>query len=59
MELTEAAIEAAITAVGMWSGSFAGRPVANVCFKTYGYISMTQAVYFLSDFKLGHYKKIR
>ncbi|KAG0630581.1 hypothetical protein M758_1G189400 [Ceratodon purpureus] len=35
-----------------------GRPVANVCFKTYGYISMTQAVYFLSDFKLGHYMKI-
>lgn len=32
--------------------------MANVCFKTYGYISMTQAVYFLSDFKLGHYMKI-
>jgi OPT family oligopeptide transporter len=37
---------------------YPGRPVANVCFKTYGYISMTQAVYFLSDFKLGHYMKI-
>ncbi|XP_027150117.1 oligopeptide transporter 2-like [Coffea eugenioides] len=35
-----------------------GRPVANVCFKTYGYISMSQAVAFLNDFKLGHYMKI-
>ncbi|KAJ7006995.1 oligopeptide transporter 2 [Populus alba x Populus x berolinensis] len=37
---------------------YPGRPIANVCFKTYGYISMTQAVSFLSDFKLGHYMKI-
>ncbi|KAA0038648.1 oligopeptide transporter 4-like [Cucumis melo var. makuwa] len=35
-----------------------GRPIANVCFKTYGYISMAQAVSFLNDFKLGHYMKI-
>ncbi|XP_059629773.1 oligopeptide transporter 4-like [Cornus florida] len=35
-----------------------GRPIANVCFKTYGYISMSQAVSFLNDFKLGHYMKI-
>ncbi|KAL5988416.1 oligopeptide transporter 4 [Asimina triloba] len=35
-----------------------GRPIANVCFKTYGYISMAQAVSFLADFKLGHYMKI-
>ncbi|KAG8632780.1 oligopeptide transporter 2 [Manihot esculenta] len=35
-----------------------GRPIANVCFKTYGYISMSQAVSFLADFKLGHYMKI-
>ncbi|KAJ0829301.1 putative oligopeptide transporter, OPT superfamily [Helianthus annuus] len=35
-----------------------GRPIANVCFKVYGYMSMTQAVSFLSDFKLGHYMKI-
>ncbi|CAN4122423.1 unnamed protein product [Withania somnifera] len=35
-----------------------GKPIANVCFKTYGYISMYQAVSFLQDFKLGHYMKI-
>ena len=35
-----------------------GKPIANVCFKVYGYISMTQAISFLSDFKLGHYMKI-
>lgn len=35
-----------------------GRPIANVCFKTYGYMSMSQAISFLSDFKLGHYMKI-
>ncbi|XP_010520948.1 PREDICTED: oligopeptide transporter 6 [Tarenaya hassleriana] len=34
------------------------RPVANMCFKVYGYISMTQALTFISDFKLGHYMKI-
>lgn len=37
---------------------YPGRPVANVTFKTYGYISMSQALYFLRDFKLGHYMKI-
>jgi len=35
-----------------------GKPIANVCFKTYGYMSMSQAISFLSDFKLGHYMKI-
>ncbi|KAJ9159243.1 hypothetical protein P3X46_024763 [Hevea brasiliensis] len=37
---------------------YPGRPIANVCFKTYGYMSMAQAVSFLNDFKLGHYMKI-
>ncbi|KAG6409056.1 hypothetical protein SASPL_132087 [Salvia splendens] len=32
---------------------YPGRPIANVCFKVYGYMSMAQAVSFLSDFKLG------
>lgn len=29
-----------------------------MCFKVYGYISTTQAITFLQDFKLGHYMKI-
>ncbi|XP_042421311.1 oligopeptide transporter 7-like [Zingiber officinale] len=37
---------------------YPGRPVANMCFKVYGYISMKQALLFLQDFKLGHYMKI-
>lgn len=37
---------------------YPGRPLANVAFKTYGYISMSQALSFLADFKLGHYMKI-
>ncbi|CAL5358208.1 unnamed protein product [Camellia sinensis] len=37
---------------------YPGRPIANVCFKVYGYMSISQAVSFLSDFKLGHYMKI-
>ncbi|KAL3742367.1 hypothetical protein ACJRO7_017787 [Eucalyptus globulus] len=37
---------------------YPGRPLANGAFKTYGYISMVQAITFLSDFKLGHYMKI-
>ncbi|KAE8659227.1 Oligopeptide transporter 4 [Hibiscus syriacus] len=39
-------------------GLLPGQPITNVCFKTYGYMSMAQAVAFLSDFKLGHYMKI-
>ncbi|GFP88785.1 oligopeptide transporter 6 [Phtheirospermum japonicum] len=38
--------------------AYPGRPVANMCFKVYGYISMAQALTFLQDFKLGHYMKI-
>ncbi|XP_010092336.2 oligopeptide transporter 1 [Morus notabilis] len=37
---------------------YPGKPLANVAFKTYGYISMSQALGFLGDFKLGHYMKI-
>ncbi|ANM66966.1 oligopeptide transporter 7 [Arabidopsis thaliana] len=37
---------------------YPGYPVANMCFKVYGYISMQQAITFLQDFKLGHYMKI-
>lgn len=37
---------------------YPGKPLANVTFKTYGYISMSQALTFLTDFKLGHYMKI-
>lgn len=38
--------------------SLPGKPVAMMLFKTFGYISMTQALTFTSDFKLGHYMKI-
>ncbi|CAM8985294.1 unnamed protein product [Rhodiola kirilowii] len=37
---------------------YPGKPLANVAFKTYGYISMTQALQFMQDFKLGAYMKI-
>ena len=37
---------------------YPGKPLANVAFKTYGYISMSQALSFINDFKLGHYMKI-
>ncbi|UJR10190.1 hypothetical protein I4U23_014405 [Adineta vaga] len=35
-----------------------GDPLANVTFKTYGYISQNQALLLISDLKLGHYMKI-
>lgn len=35
-----------------------GRPTAMMLFKTYGYITMTQAVAFTQDLKLGHYMKV-
>ncbi|XP_009600998.1 oligopeptide transporter 1-like [Nicotiana tomentosiformis] len=37
---------------------YPGKPLANVTFKTYGLISVSQAISFLADFKLGHYMKI-
>jgi OPT family small oligopeptide transporter len=37
---------------------FPGRPVANMVFTTYGYISSTQGLKFSSDLKLGHYMKL-
>ncbi|KAG0450321.1 hypothetical protein HPP92_026847 [Vanilla planifolia] len=35
-----------------------GKPLANVTFKTYGTISMAQALTLLGDLNLGHYMKI-
>ncbi|KAN0078370.1 OPT oligopeptide transporter domain containing protein [Tylopilus felleus] len=35
-----------------------GRPIAMMMFKTWGYITMSQALTFASDFKLGHYMKV-
>ncbi|KAF9971262.1 hypothetical protein BGZ73_005825 [Actinomortierella ambigua] len=35
-----------------------GRPIANVVFKTYGYITMSHALIFVGDLKLGQYMKI-
>ncbi|EGO19602.1 hypothetical protein SERLADRAFT_453552 [Serpula lacrymans var. lacrymans S7.9] len=35
-----------------------GRPIAMMMFKTWGYITMSQALTFTADFKLGHYMKI-
>ena len=37
---------------------FPGRPVANMVFTTYAYISSTQGIKFAADLKLGHYMKI-
>ncbi|KAF5462983.1 hypothetical protein F2P56_018941 [Juglans regia] len=37
---------------------YPGYPVANICFKVYGNISVKQGITFLEDFKLGHYMKI-
>lgn len=35
-----------------------GKPNAMMLFKTYGYITMTQGLYFAEDMKLGHYLKL-
>ncbi|TDL15604.1 OPT oligopeptide transporter [Rickenella mellea] len=35
-----------------------GHPVSMMLFKTWGYITMAQALTFTSDFKLGHYMKV-
>lgn len=35
-----------------------GRPMAMMLFKTWGYITMSQALTFSADMKLGHYMKL-
>ncbi|KAI8370873.1 OPT family small oligopeptide transporter [Choanephora cucurbitarum] len=35
-----------------------GNPIGNMMFKTYGYITVRQALLFAQDLKLGHYMKI-
>ncbi|CAB4424935.1 unnamed protein product [Rhizophagus irregularis] len=35
-----------------------GRPIANVYFKCYGFVTMYQCLLLVSDLKLGHYMKI-
>ncbi|KAF8493687.1 OPT oligopeptide transporter [Russula emetica] len=35
-----------------------GRPIAMMLFKTWGYITMSQAIVFMSNLKLAHYMKI-
>jgi OPT family small oligopeptide transporter len=35
-----------------------GHPIAMMMFKTFGYIVMTQALYFCQDLKLGHYMHV-
>ncbi|PWY71034.1 OPT oligopeptide transporter family [Aspergillus heteromorphus CBS 117.55] len=38
--------------------AIAGKPVANLLFKAYGYIACAQSIQFVADLKLGHYMKI-
>ncbi|KAE8214885.1 hypothetical protein CF327_g1737 [Tilletia walkeri] len=35
-----------------------GKPIANVAFKCYGYMTMSQALDLVTDMKLGHYMKV-
>ncbi|KAL9070772.1 MAG: hypothetical protein Q9157_005697 [Trypethelium eluteriae] len=35
-----------------------GRPIAMMCFKTFGYITMYQGLIYTQDLKLGHYMKV-
>ncbi|KAG0004900.1 hypothetical protein BGZ80_008143 [Entomortierella chlamydospora] len=35
-----------------------GKPIGNMIFKTYGYITVQQAILFTQDLKLGHYMKV-
>lgn len=35
-----------------------GRPLAMMIFKNYGYVCMSQALFFAQDLKLGHYMKV-
>lgn len=38
--------------------SLAGKPIANMIFKNFGYIALAQSIQFVADLKLAHYTKI-
>lgn len=38
--------------------ALAGKPIANMIFKNFGYIATAQSIQFLADLKLAHYTKI-
>lgn len=38
--------------------ALAGRPIANMIFKNFGYVATAQSIQFLADLKLAHYTKI-
>ena len=35
-----------------------GRPIANTIFKTVGYMTSSQTIFFVADLKIGHYMKV-
>ncbi|KAH9812148.1 putative oligopeptide transporter [Melampsora americana] len=55
-----ASVSAPLNVLSELVGGYAlvGRPVANMLFKTYGYITMAQALGYASDMKLAHYVKV-
>lgn len=55
-----ASISAPLNVISELVGGYAleGRPLGNMLFKTYGYITTAQALGYASDLKLAHYVKI-
>ncbi|EGG04813.1 putative oligopeptide transporter [Melampsora larici-populina 98AG31] len=55
-----ASISAPLNVLAELVGGYAlpGRPLANMLFKTYGYITMAQSLSYIGDMKLAHYVKI-
>ncbi|CAI7657164.1 unnamed protein product [Penicillium glandicola] len=53
-------IEVTNNVIAEFIGGYAvpNNPVANMIFKSYGYIATAQSVQFVADLKLGHYMKI-
>jgi OPT family small oligopeptide transporter len=53
-------IEVTNNVIAEFIGGYAvpNNPVANMIFKSYGYIAAAQSVQFVADLKLGHYMKI-
>ncbi|KAG0150618.1 hypothetical protein CROQUDRAFT_652218 [Cronartium quercuum f. sp. fusiforme G11] len=55
-----ASVSAPLNVLSELVGGYAlpGRPLANMMFKTFGYITMAQALGYAADMKLAHYVKI-
>lgn len=58
MAMTNSEITLNVVAELIAGYALAGKPIANMIFKMFGYVATAQSIQFLADLKLAHYTKI-